>query len=194
MVLGTTALAHGQEAWDIARTTINGKEVAIEYGRPVLKGRTLVDLMNHLPSDRIWRVGAGAITLLSAKTDLIIGGKKVPAGDYGLYMYCPASGDYALVINSELDEPPGTVLPRASSNRENRPFPNFMNYTSEIADKEVARIPMKQISSPRTEVLILRFEPAGKGAILGISWGEQTWAVEFQPGDWRTEAEGSTSR
>lgn len=183
MIFGAAALACGQEAWDIARTTINGKRVAIEYGRPILKGRTLADLMKQLPPDRIWRAGAGAISLLTTETDLIIGGKKIPASNYGLYMYCPEKGDYALVINSELDLPPGSVLPKATPNRDNRPYPNFMNYTSDIADKEVARIPMKQISSPKTEVLIYSFEPAGKGALLTIRWGEQAWSVEFQPGD-----------
>jgi hypothetical protein len=184
IVLGAAALVYGQEEpWGLASTTINGEKVVIEYGRPNLRGRALADLMKHLPPDRIWRAGAGAITLLSTKTDLLIGGKKIPAGDYGLYVYCPASGDYALVINSELDEPPGTVLPEVSWNRDNRPFPNFMSYSLEIADKEVARIPMKQISSPRTEVLIFSFEPAGKGALLKIWWGEKAWTVEFQPAD-----------
>jgi hypothetical protein len=183
MILGTAALACGQEPWDIVKTTINGKEVAIEYGRPHLKGRTLANLMKYLPPDRIWRAGAGAVTLLSTKTDLLIGGSKIPAGDYGLYMHCPVSGDYALVINSELDEPPGTVLPKATWNRDNRPFPNFMSYSLEIADKEVARIPLKQISAPQTEVLTFTFEPAGKGALLTILWEEQAWRVEFQPAD-----------
>jgi hypothetical protein len=183
MVFGTAAVSYAQEPWDMVKTTISGKEVAIEYGCPVLKGRTLAGLLGYLPPDRIWRAGAGAVTLLRTKTDLIISGRRIPAGNYGLYMYCPTSGDYALVINSELDEPPGTILPPASLNRENRPFPNFMSYSLEIGDKEVARIPMKQISSPRTERLILSFEPAGKGALLKIWWGEQAWTVEFQPAD-----------
>jgi hypothetical protein len=57
-----------------------------------------------------------------------------------------------------------------------------MSYSLEIADKEVARIPMKQITAPKTEVLIFTFEPAGKGSLLTIWWEEQAWTVEFQPG------------
>jgi len=181
IILATAAAACAQEPWDFVTTTINGKEVRIEYGRPVLKGRTLAGLMRHLPPDRIWRAGAGAVTLLSTKADLLIGGKRIAAGDYGLYMYCPLSGDYALVINSELDAPPGTILPKATWNRDNRPFPNFMSYSLEIADKEVARIPLKQTSAPRTEILTFTFEPSGKGALLTIWWEEQAWTVEFQP-------------
>jgi hypothetical protein len=60
-------------------------------------------------------------------------------------MHCPESGDYALVINSDLGEPSGGVLLRATSDWSNRPYPHFMDYTMAIADKEVARIPLKQI-------------------------------------------------
>ncbi|MGD0099664.1 MAG: DUF2911 domain-containing protein, partial [Acidobacteriota bacterium] len=60
-----------------------------EYGRPLLKGRKLADLMKQLPPDRIWRAGSGAVTILSTETDLDIAGKRVPAGSYSLYMYCP---------------------------------------------------------------------------------------------------------
>jgi hypothetical protein len=174
-------MAYGQGAWDVARTTIAGKKVAIEYGRPTLKGRTLAELMKQLPADRIWRAGAGAATILTTETDLLVGGKKVPAGDYSLYMYCPEKGDYALVINSDLGQQPDGILPKAAPDRANRPYPHFMDYTMQIADKEVARVPLKQIASPKSEVLIYSFEPAGKGAILTISWGEQSWTVEFQP-------------
>ena len=180
IILAASAAAYGQ-AWDIARTTIGGKQVAIEYGRPVLKGRTLDSLMKQLPADRIWRAGAGAVTILTTEADLSVGGKKVPAGNYSLYMYCPESGNYALVINRDLGEMPDGVLPKAAPDRGNRPYPHFLDYTMEIAGKEVARIPLKQTSAPKTEVLIYSFEPSGQGALLTIRWGEQAWTVEFQP-------------
>ena len=180
-VFGIGAAVFGQEAWDIARTTFNGKKVAIEYGRPLLKGRTLPELMKQLPPDRIWRAGAGAVTILSTETDLLIGGKKVPAGNYSLYMYCPEKGDYALIVNSEIGQPPGEPFPKADSNRTNRPYPAFMGYTQAIGDKEVARIALKQISATRSEILTYGFEPLGKGAVLTISWGDQAWTVELQP-------------
>jgi hypothetical protein len=100
VILGTAAVIYGQGVWDIARTTIEGKKVAIEYGRPILKGRKLAELMKQLPPDRIWRAGAGTVTILTTETDLMIGGKKVPAGTYSLYMHCPLKGDYALIVNS----------------------------------------------------------------------------------------------
>ena len=76
IALGFAAVVLGQDLWDIARTTINGKNVSIEYGRPLLKGRKLADLMKQLPPDRIWRAGSGAVTILSTEADLNIGGKE----------------------------------------------------------------------------------------------------------------------
>jgi hypothetical protein len=182
-MLGMGVVAFGQEAWDIAKTTINGKKVAIEYGRPLLKGRTLPELMKQLPPDRIWRAGAGPATILSSAANLLIGGKKVNAGNYSLYMYCPEKGEYALIVNSEIGQPPDESLPKADTNRTNRPYPAFMGYTQSIGSKEVARIPLKSISARKSEILTYQFEPAGKGAVLTICWGDQSWTTEFQPAE-----------
>jgi hypothetical protein len=181
MLLGVASIAGAQDVWDLARTTISGKRVAIEYGRPKLNGRTLDSLMKQLPPDRIWRAGAGPLTVLTTETDLLVGGKKVPAGSYSLYMHCPEKGNYALVINRDLGELTGTVLEKATPDRSNRPYPHFMDYTMGIADKELARIPLTQKPSKRTEILIYDFEPSGNGSLLTISWGDQAWTVEFQP-------------
>jgi len=179
-VFGFTAGVFGQDLWDIARTTINGKNVNIEYGRPLLKGRKLADLMKQLPPDRIWRAGSGAVTILNTETDLNIGGKRVAAGSYSLYMYCPEKGDYALIVNREIDQPADAPLAKPASDRSNRPYPHFMDYST-IADKEAARIPLKQVSAAKSEVLIYGFEPAGNGAVLTIRWGDQAWKVEITP-------------
>ena len=181
IVLGSASIARAQDPWDIAKTTIAGKKVQIEYGRPLLKGRALAELMKQLPPDRVWRAGSGPLTVLSTETDLAIGGKKVPAGDYSLYMHCPENGDFALIINRDIGAPSNGPLEKAMSDRSNRAYPHFMDYTMAIADKEVARIPLKQIKSSKSEVLVYSFDPAGDGALLTISWGGQAWTVEFQP-------------
>jgi hypothetical protein len=178
ILLGFVSKAYCQDVWDIARATVDGKKVAIEYGRPTLKGRSLSSLMKQLPADRIWRAGSGPVTVLGTETDLLIGGKKVPVGNYSVYMYCPEKGDYALIINSDLGEFSGSPLPKAASDRSNRPYPHSMDYAA-IAGREVARVPLKQITKTRTEVLIYSFEAVAKGALLTIAWGDQAWTVEF---------------
>ncbi len=181
LIFGSAIGVFGQDIWDRARTSVNGKTVSIEYGRPNLKGRPLASLMRQLPADRIWRAGAGPMTILSTEADLSIGGKKIPAGNYSLYMYCPEKGDYALIINSDIGQPRNEPFPKAASDRANRPYPHFADYSMSIKDQEVARIPLKQVQGKKTEILIYHFEPAAAGATLFISWGDQTWSIEIQP-------------
>jgi hypothetical protein len=180
LFLGLTNVAYGQEERAAASTTIGGKKVAIEYGRPALKGRSMADLLKKLPADRVWRAGAGAVTTLATEIDLSIGGQRVPAGKYSLYMYCPESGDFALVINSDPGIPLGEIFKQAPPERANQIYPHFSNYTGDIGDKEVARIPLRQIDAPQTESLTYSFRPAGKGALLSISWGTKAWTVELE--------------
>ena len=180
---GITTLVYGQEERATASTRINGKSVMIEYGSPALKGRNPAELMKKLPADRIWRAGAGAVTTLATETDLTIGDKQVPAGKYSLYMYCPEDGDFSLVINRDLGVPLAEIFPQAPPERAKDPYPHFFNYTEEIGDKELTRVPLKQIDSENTESLSYGFTPAGRGALLAISWGKQAWTVELQAAD-----------
>jgi len=181
IAIGAVTAAFGQGPWDIAKTKVKGKNVSIEYGRPVLAGRTVESLLKQLPPDRVWRAGAGPVTILSTETDLAIGGRKVPAGNYSLYMHCPEKGDYSLIVNSETGQTPGQPLPKATPNRENRDYPAFAGYTTAIGAKEVARVPLKKIPAPNSQILSYSFEPAGEGAVLTIHWGDQAWTTEIQP-------------
>ena len=85
---------------------LNGKKVAVEYGRPALGGRKMGDLLSQLPPDRIWRAGMDQATTLTTDTALTIGGKRVPAGKYTVYVHAPQTGDYSLVLTSD----PGIAL------------------------------------------------------------------------------------
>jgi hypothetical protein len=177
--LATLAFSQAPESRGTATTTIAGKKVVIDYGQPVLKGRSFAELMKLLPPDRMWRAGSGIVTTINTETALLIGGKKVPAGKYSLYVHCPESGDHALVLNSDLGQPLSKIWPAAPPSQANDPYPSF-SYTKEIASKEVARVPMKKVVAPVTDVLTYDFQPSSNGTLLRICWGDQAWALQFQ--------------
>ena len=160
--------------------SVGGKEVSVEYGRPSLKGRSFNNLTKQLPEDRIWRAGSEQVTTLKTEADIMMGGKKIPAGKYSVYIYCPESGDYSLALNSVLGQPLGKIWAAAPENLAQEPWPHFA-YAKEIGDKEVARIPMKAGKAKETDLFTIAFKEAGKEALLTLSWGDKSWALEVAP-------------
>jgi hypothetical protein len=172
------AMAQNPPSRDKASTTIAGKTITIEYGRPALKGRSFDSLMKQLPEDRIWRAGSGMVTLMSTEIPLTIGGKTIPAGKYSLYVHCADSGDFSLVINKDLGQPLIKVWAAAPANQANEPYPHF-EYQKEIGALEVARITMKKASLPASDVFTITLKPSKTGAEMFLSWGERSWSLDL---------------
>jgi hypothetical protein len=163
---------------DKVSTAIGGKTVSIEYGRPALKGRSFDALMKQLPADRIWRAGSGVVTLLNTEIPLTIEGQKIPAGKYSLYVHCPVQGDFSLVINKDQGQPLSKVWSAAPTAQANEPYPHF-EYQKEIANLEVARIPMKKANLPATDVFTIALKPSASGAEMLLSWGDRSWVLNL---------------
>ena len=182
MLFGTAVWSFSQDdaSRGSATTMLGGKTVTIDYGRPALKGRNFADLMKQLPADRIWRAGSGAVTTFATAADLLIGGKRIPAGKYSLYVHCPEMGNYAVVLNSDLGQPLGKIWAAAPPNRANEPYPHF-DYSKEIGAKEVIRAALTKSSVPATDLLTYAFKSSGSGATLTLTWGDQAWSLEIQP-------------
>ena len=178
LICATAAFAQGPVARDKASVAISGKSITIEYGRPALKGRPFDSLMKQLPADRIWRAGSDMVTWLTTELPLTIDSKKIPAGKYSLYVYCPEQGEYALVINKDLGQPLSKVWAAAPPNQANEPYPHF-EYQKEIGNLEVARIPMKKAGLPPTDLFTIELKSSASGAQMLMSWGDRSWTLDL---------------
>ncbi|MBO2008899.1 DUF2911 domain-containing protein [Hymenobacter negativus] len=79
-------------------------DVTIVYSRPSAKGRSIFGSDNSLvPNGKRWRTGANATTSIKFSDDVTIDGKKVPAGEYGIYTI-PRPGEWTVVLNKSLKQ------------------------------------------------------------------------------------------
>jgi len=166
-----------------ATAMVGGKSVTIDYGRPALKGRTIDALLAQLPEDRMWRAGENQVTTFTAAGPLTIAGKRVPAGTYSMYVHAPASGPWALVLNTDKGVPLGTIFAAAPPELKDAPWPHISDYQKSIAGSEVLRAPMTTVVLKQpADLFTIDLAPAGKGAALTLSWGDRGWSLPIEPG------------
>lgn len=73
-------------------------EIKIDYHRPGVKGRTIWGSL--VPYNQVWRAGANENTTISFSNEVMIDGKIVPAGSYGLHMI-PTSNDWTIILSKD---------------------------------------------------------------------------------------------
>ena len=79
-------------------------DITITYSRPSLKGRAAFgDRTPLAPTGKRWRTGANATTSIKFSDDVTIEGKKVAAGEYGLYTI-PNKTEWLVVLNKSLKQ------------------------------------------------------------------------------------------
>jgi hypothetical protein len=70
--------------------------VELSYSRPGVKGRKIFG--DLVPYDKIWRTGANNPTTITFGDEVTIGGKKIPAGKYGL-LTIPGQQEWTVIIS-----------------------------------------------------------------------------------------------
>lgn len=73
-------------------------DIAVSYHRPAIRKRTVWGGL--VPYDQVWRAGANENTVVSFSTPVSVGGKTLPAGNYGLHII-PTKGDWTIIFNTE---------------------------------------------------------------------------------------------
>ena len=71
-------------------------DITVVYSRPGAKGRAIFGTV--VPFGKRWRTGANATTSIKFSDDVTIEGKKVPAGEYGIYTI-PNKTEWLVVLN-----------------------------------------------------------------------------------------------
>ena len=160
---------------------MNGKKVTVEYGRPALGGRKMADLLSQLPADRIWRAGMDQATTLTTETGIAIGGKRVPAGKYTVYVHAPATGHYSLVLNSDLGIALKKIFPAAPPAVADALWPRLDGY-DKVAGTEVLRVPLRKgAAAEPMDRFLIGLAPARNGAsAITLTWGDQSWTTDIR--------------
>jgi hypothetical protein len=103
LMVSTFALAQADKSSrpspaQTASGKIGGATVTINYSSPSVKGRKIFG--DLVPYDKVWRAGANEATLFETDREIMVGGKKLPAGKYSLYAI-PGATEWSFVFNSE---------------------------------------------------------------------------------------------
>lgn len=161
------------------RSYTGGKWITIDYGRPILRGRTGIfgEGENYgesvLAGAPVWRAGANKSTRFMTEADLMFGKNKLPAGEYSLFIDVKASG-WTLIFSNHAAKDSG----RAAGDG----LWGAYNYT---ADKDVLRVPMKVDDTPVSfDQLTFSFlNMTNTGGTLVVFWEKTMGAVDFSLAD-----------
>lgn len=86
---------------DTARATIGNANFTVDYGRPLVRGRTL--LGDVIPYDYVWRTGANEATQFSTSAAITLGSIPLPPGTYTLWTL-PRRDGASLIVNRQIGQ------------------------------------------------------------------------------------------
>ena len=78
-----------------------GKTIRTNYSSPRMKGRRIYG--DLVPFGQVWRAGANEATTFVTSSDVVVGGRTVPAGSYTIFTI-PAADKWVLIINRKTGE------------------------------------------------------------------------------------------
>ncbi|MGN6418687.1 MAG: DUF2911 domain-containing protein [Pseudobacter sp.] len=132
--------------------------IELSYSRPATKGRKIFG--DLVPYGKVWRTGANSATTLTFSDEVIIGGKTIPAGKYGL-VSIPDAKEWTLIITKQLD------VTSPSAYKE---------------DQDVVRVKVKPVAmKEKIENFMIQFdEIKGTECNLWILWDKSAVALPIK--------------
>lgn len=72
--------------------------LSIDYSRPSARGRKVFGEV--VPMDKVWRTGANSVTRFKTEDTIVVEGKVLPKGEYGLFTI-PSAGEWTIIFNGD---------------------------------------------------------------------------------------------
>ena len=135
--------------------TLAGKtKITVSYGRPYAKGRAIFGGL--VPWGQVWRTGADEATTFITDGDVVIGGLKVPKGEYALFTI-PTEKQWTLVVNKTAKQ--------------------WGAFKYEEG-QDLGRVPMTVAAASKpVEQFTIEMVPAGKQLTLKLAWDKTVASV-----------------
>ena len=155
---------------DSVRAEIDGVRIAIDYGRPSMRGRKIFG--GVVPWNQVWRTGANFATRFTTSAALTIGGQTIPKGSYTLWTLPSASG-WKLIVNRE-------VLAPCGGDACNLPTRARLWGTDYAADSDLVRVDVRTESLPQAvEQLTIAIIPKGSSGVVHVDWETTRILIPF---------------
>jgi hypothetical protein len=139
---------------DTVRATIGAATFAVDYGRPLARGRKLLgDVISY---DRVWRTGANAATQFTTSAPITLAGLSLPPGTYTLWT-APHVGGVDLIVNRQTGQW-GTEYSRAQ-------------------DLGKARMRSDSLATPVEKFTISIEGSDARRGTLAMTWGTFRWTA-----------------
>ena len=157
------------------RRYMNGKWIVVDYGRPILRGRTGIfgegDSYGQAANGGapVWRVGANKSTRFMTEADLKFGNDTLPAGEYSVFVDLKVDG-WTLIFSNH------TAKDNFRDSGDG--LWGSYNYTP---DKDVLRVPMTVEQRPLSfDQFTISFVNMTKmGGTLAMMWETTRATVDF---------------
>jgi ribosomal protein S10 len=137
------------------RQAVGIRNVTLKYSRPNTNGRVVFGEL--VPYGTVWRTGANTVSAFTFEEEVSIGGKKIPAGTYGL-LTIPNKNEWTIILSKNSQQ--------------------WGSYTYK-QEEDAVRFTVKPISLPtKVETFTISFDNVTtKSSTVTIAW-EKT-AVKF---------------
>lgn len=157
----------------------DGKWIVVDYGRPILRGRTGIfgrgADYGKVISDGgpLWRVGANQTTRIRSEVPLVMGGKTLAAGEYSMFIELK-EGAWTLVLSTQ------PYQEKYDPGDKTKTFGGY-NYDPKF---DVARIPMRlaTIELSVDQFTIGFIDMTQQRGTLAMWWENQMASVDFTVG------------